>query len=299
MVKVPRSYYTQKRNFDSLEFAGKANVTKTKNNNEKNKADARRLSSCVDYPGWKDADEWGCAQYSQFSICGGAQAWTYGAISDYTDTSGHSAEDACCACGGGTGGTPVEKHPDFVAIEDAISNAPSNGVETIVSISGRSIPWAAQIVIPKGKNIVLNGINTKMQVGLDAGGTTRHFVVEEGAMLSAINVAFKNGKGSYGGAIRSKGTIARLDNVVFDENTATQKGGAVLLYGSGSSLGNVTGTFRGNRALDNGAGIFMYQSHLMSMSITTTTFVDNKCDNLDIVLVAPSFSLPLQAIYSL
>ena len=24
----------------------------------------------------------GCAQYAQFSICGGAQAWTYGAISD-------------------------------------------------------------------------------------------------------------------------------------------------------------------------------------------------------------------------
>ena len=189
-------------------------------------ADARRLSSCVDYPGWKDADEWGCAlQYSQFSICGGAQAWTYGAISAYTDSSGHSAEDACCACGGGTGGTggtPVEKHPDFVAIEDAIRNAPSNGVETIVSFSAMNIPWAAQIVIRKGKNIVLNGINTKMQVGLDAGGTTRHFYVEEGATLSAINVAFKNGKSIGGGAIFSKGTIARLDNVVFEGNTATQ-----------------------------------------------------------------------------
>ena len=104
------------------------------------------------------------------------------------------AEDACCACGGGTGGTPVEKHPDFVAIEDAIRKAPSNGVETIVSISARRyIPWAAQIDdTKKGKNIVLNGINAKMQVGLDAGGTTRHFYVEEGASLSAINVAFKN-----------------------------------------------------------------------------------------------------------
>ena len=104
-----------------------------------------------------------------------------------------------------------KKHPDFVAIEEAISNAPSNGVETIVSIGGRSIPWVAQIVIPKGKNIVLNGINTKMQVGLDAGGTTRHFYVEEGASLSAINVAFKNERGIYGGAIESYGTIARLD----------------------------------------------------------------------------------------
>ena len=151
-----------------------------------------------------------------------------------------------------------------------------------MSISGRSIPWAAQIVIPKGKNIVLNGINTKMQVGLDAGGTTRHFYVEEGASFSAINVAFKNGKGDYGGAIDSYGTIARLDNVVFEGNTATQRGGAISLYGSGSSLGNVTGcTFRGNRALECGAGIYMYQSHLTSMSITTTTFVDNKCDHLD------------------
>ena len=104
-------------------------------------------------------------------------------------------------------------------------------------------------MIPKGKNIVLNGINTKMQVGLDAGGTTRHFYVEEGASLSAINVAFKNGKGVTGEQSTVRGTIARLDNVVFEGNTATQKGGAVMLYGSGSSLGNVTGcTFRGNRA---------------------------------------------------
>ena len=183
---------------------------------------------------------------------------------------------------GGTGGTPVEKHPDFVAIEEAISNAPSNGVETIVSfsVSGRSIPWAAQIRIPKGKNIVLNNINTK-KVGLDAGGSTRHFFVEEGASLSAINVAFKNGKGTYGGAIYSHGTIARLDNVVFEGNFA-EAGGAVALYGTGSSLGNVTGcTFRGNRALISGAGIYMEESHLTSMSITTTTFVDNKCDDLD------------------
>ena len=99
---------------------------------------------------------------------------------------------------GGTDITSIEKHPDFVAIEEAISNAPSNGVETIVSISGRSIPWAFEIGIPKGKNIVLNGINTKMQVGLDAGGTTRHFYVEEGASFSAINVAFKNGKANCG-----------------------------------------------------------------------------------------------------
>ena len=147
----------------------------------------------------------GCSFYTSYLPCGGDQAWPYGAISAYTDSSGHSAEDACCACGGGTGGTggtPVEKHPDFVAIEKAILNAPSNGVETIVSISGRNIPWAAQIVIPKGKNIVLNGINTKMQVGLDAGGTTRHFYVEEGASLSAINVAFKNGKGELRGSNR-------------------------------------------------------------------------------------------------
>ena len=51
---------------------------------------------------------------------------------------------------------------------------------------------------------------------------------------------------------------------------------------SSSSLGNVTGcTFRGNRAVRGGAGIYMEISHLTSMSITTTTFVDNKCDDLE------------------
>ena len=69
---------------------------------------------------------------------------------------------------------------------------------------------------------------------------------------------------------------------MFEGNTATERGGAVALIGTGSSFGNVTGcTFRGNRALDNGAGIYMQESHLTSMSITTTTFVDNKCDDLD------------------
>ena len=120
------------------------------------------------------------------------------------------------------------------------------------------------IVIPNGKKIVLIGTNKKMQVVLDAGGTTRHFYVEEGASLSAENVKLKNGKGSEGGAIFSKGTIARLDNVVFEGNTAMQRGGAIALAGSGSSLGNVIGcTFRENRALSGGGNIHSwFTSHI-------------------------------------
>ena len=84
-------------------------------------------------------------------------------------------------------------------------------------------------MIPKGKNIVLNGINTKMQVGLDAGGTTRHFYVEEGAHAVRDKTSrSRTERVSCGGAIDSEGTIARLDNVVFEGNTATQRGGAVM-----------------------------------------------------------------------
>ena len=39
-------------------------------------------------------------------------------------------------------------------------------------------------------------------------------------------------------------------------------------------------TFRGNRALEP-VREYHGKSHLTSMSITTTTFVDNKCDDLD------------------
>ena len=185
--KRPAHILHAKRIFDSLEFAGKTNFTKikikTKNNNEKTEKEKIRQTQDVcrhasTILGGRMLMIGDVHSTLTFLSAAATQAWPYGAISAYTDSSGYSAEDACCACGGGTGGTggtPVEKHPDFVAIEEAISNAPSNGVETIVSISARSIPWAAQIVIPKGKNIVLNGINTKMQVGLDAGGTTRHF----------------------------------------------------------------------------------------------------------------------------
>ena len=98
-----------------------------------------------------------------------------------------------------------------------------------MSFSSRGIPWATQITIPKGKNIVLNGINTKMQVGLDASGTTRLLRRRRRLAVCDKRRAFKNGKGHYGGAIDSKGTIARLDNVVFEGNIATQDGGAVYL----------------------------------------------------------------------
>ena len=80
----------------------------------------------------------------------------------------------------------------------------------------------------KGKNIILSSINTDMHVAMDLGGTIRHFYVEEGASLSAKNVAFKNGKGSHGGAIDSIDTIARLDNAVFEGNACDARG--LLLF---------------------------------------------------------------------
>ena len=58
---------------------------------------------------------------------------------------------------------------------------------------------------------------------------------------------------------------------------------AVLLHWAEAAVASETDrmTFRGNRALYAGGGISMYKSHLTFMSITTTTFVDNKCDDLD------------------
>ena len=98
--KGPALLRTSKKIFDSLEFAGKANVTKTKtkNKSEKNESDARRLSSCVDYPGWKDADEWGCEQYSQFSS---AAELKHGCMEHKRlhRQQRIPAEDACCAWG--------------------------------------------------------------------------------------------------------------------------------------------------------------------------------------------------------
>ena len=144
--KGPALILRAKRNFDSLEFVGKANVTKTKNNNEKNKADARRLSSCVDYPGWKDALNWCAFILSIFNLrrSSSMDVWSNKRLHRQQRTLGGGCVLRVRGGTGGTGGTSVEKHPDFVAIEEAISNAPSNGVETIVSISGRSIPWAAR-----------------------------------------------------------------------------------------------------------------------------------------------------------
>ena len=100
--KGPALILRAKRKFDSLEFAGKANLTKTKNNNEKNKADARRLSSCVDYPGWVDNFDAPCSFYTSYLPCGGDQAWPYGVIA-LTPTAADTRRRMRAARAGGDG----------------------------------------------------------------------------------------------------------------------------------------------------------------------------------------------------
>ena len=101
--KGPALILHAKRTFDSLGFAGKANLTETKNNNEKNKADARRCrrhaSTILD---GADNPERPDAPFIPLTfLASGDQArGRMDPISAYADSSGHSAEDACCACGG-------------------------------------------------------------------------------------------------------------------------------------------------------------------------------------------------------
>ena len=60
----------------------------------------RKMRECTDYRDYIDTDGWTCGHYAQTEPCGGSDKWQWGDISNYGDSNGVSALDACCACGG-------------------------------------------------------------------------------------------------------------------------------------------------------------------------------------------------------
>jgi hypothetical protein len=65
-------------------------------------------SSCTDVPHWRSSEGDSCCKYPWESYCtadgkeGPGWKSSWGRISDYSDSNGFSATDACCGCGGGS-----------------------------------------------------------------------------------------------------------------------------------------------------------------------------------------------------
>lgn len=69
-------------------------------------------SSCSDYSGWRNQDNDSCSTYGDNNYCtksgrkgNGWRQKQWGNIHNYYDSDGNTAFDACCACGGGNGGS--------------------------------------------------------------------------------------------------------------------------------------------------------------------------------------------------
>jgi hypothetical protein len=69
-------------------------------------------STCSDLSKWRDSEGSTCCDYSFKRYCttsgGEGEGWNHadwGSISDYANSQGVSGLDACCACGGGSGGS--------------------------------------------------------------------------------------------------------------------------------------------------------------------------------------------------
>jgi len=110
----------------------------------------------------------------------------------------------------------------------------------------------------------------------DAQGQDRFWLVQYGVETININgLTFKNGKASYGGAIRiNNGLSNSVINATFINNTATTYGGAVYLASSGDNV-NISGEFRNNNAKRGGA-IYIY-GQLTNVNISGE-FRNNEAD---------------------
>ena len=102
------------------------------------------------------------------------------------------------------------------------------------------------------KNITIQG-KTKDKVILDAQGLSRIFTINAGLNVTFINLTFKNGYSSNGGAIYSNSQLTVM-NCTFINNTATGNGGAISILGNGVNSIISYSNFINNTASDNSTG---------------------------------------------
>ena len=123
------------------------------------KVEREKLATCVDVPAWKDNTDWGCSDYEAYEQCGGAEHWNYDEpISYYTNFLGFSAEEACCACGGGTiKDSPADATKtnatteEFDDLASKIKAAPTNGKVTTIAVDVPTISWGEEVVLRQDK----------------------------------------------------------------------------------------------------------------------------------------------------
>ena len=244
-------------------------------------------SICTDIPSTMVS----CMQAAMYEPCGGSINWepSWGSIETvlYDGDLDKTAAQLCCACGGGVERSEIEKCKTFLEIKSMVDLAPTNGSITEITLDS-NITWCEQVVIKNGKKIHLKGQQDKVE--LNANGTHRHVLVEEGGHFGAENIAFVNGKAvmenvlagqspgssDAGGSIHSDGNLS-FKNCAFRNNVAFV-GGAIKASASNRdheiSVRINQCLFTKNNAIDEGGAILL-SDMTAPVSIVNSLFQEN------------------------
>lgn len=177
----------------------------------------------------------------------------------YVNNQGNDTWDGQSAMYNGTSG-PKQ------TITNAIGTVADNG--TIYIASGTYNGSDIQI----STNMTIIGENQQNTI-IDARGHGNIFVITpgEGISLTLVNLTLQNGDSTIGGAIENEGSdgVLNFTNVTFNNNTATNIGGAIYSIGT---LSETNDTFTNNTSINGGGAIYNYGS----LNETNDTFNNNK-----------------------
>jgi predicted outer membrane repeat protein len=96
------------------------------------------------------------------------------------------------------------------------------------SLAGETITLASQIVIDR--DLSLDGSDAP-GLALDGGSTTRLLLIDQGVHATVTDLTLRHGHGTWGGAIRNRGTLILRDCHLHD-NHAGERGGAITTTGA-------------------------------------------------------------------
>ncbi|KZX16182.1 putative outer membrane protein pmp6 precursor [Methanobrevibacter cuticularis] len=125
------------------------------------------------------------------------------------------------------------------------------------------------------KNVTIQGNGPAANVIIDAQGLRRIFNMSNNVNVMFINITFRNGRDSIGGAIYNNYTRTTMTfiNCTFINNTATSGTGAGAIYNAGGNL-NVSGSNFTNNTASVAAGIL--NNAVANLSVSGSIFTNNR-----------------------
>ena len=168
---------------------------------------------------------------------------------------------------------------DFATIQEGI-NAAGEG-DTVLVAPGTYVGPLNTDLDPAGVNISIISEEGAEATIIDCGGLSRGISYEsgEGPTSRLMGFTIRNGQQFYGGAVYCVNSSPTIANCVFEDNVASQSGGAMLIV-SNSSPTVTNCRFEGNHAMDvsGSGGGAVYCEQFSAPLFTSCVFADNVSD---------------------